>query len=705
VRRVFHYPQVLDIPADEDFQFCHESGTVCALFPVECDWSAMQAATIVMNLLSTNTASPQNISGNKPGPGVPSFSQAFSDRVSDAPPAENSVPPSTVPEKSLPLATPSIQLSRGIARKNDGHTAMKESQTSQTELGAIAPAGGIPPIASLNPAVQNANPKPQQVKPQKDAGPQTQRTSTLSVTTNAAGSAATPATPGAAEGIANALARAVTGSNADSAIADDAGSVALNLAQSFGGGVAERAGQTVATPIVAALPQASPLAQTAALVAVEKANMVAGQSGPPDASAQSIPNAPDAAAPEGITCESLVALPELLVSRGASGDGASSQRTAPPLSLQVPNETTAPQIPMLPSKPANAPKNANSLPVPRLEPFPSPQPSVPIRISLPPAADSSQQSDTIAAKPITQTHTVEEKTVVGAENSVTKANLAAAGGTPTILTKTAEQGSAGQNGNFQDAKQYKEPNAPAANSASCENQNLGETTADVDPKTTTAAQSISGSPEKAVPTLAVARTANPNASADVVPIQTSISPNPAVSEHGPGQPSAKDPTIDDSPRDTSPGALQNPNIPDLHPTQGISNAQISGNTAQSEIHISLRGDKLGAVELHAQVTGEQVGAAIVVEKKDAHAALAVELPALQQALTDKNLRVEHIWLTQGSLDATAGDSGNASGQQPRGNAGKNFAAAQREEAPSPFAAGVTMTDRIFDDGGHLSVRA
>src|ERR1700739_4860623 len=106
VRRFFHYPQVLDIPADEDFQFCHESGIACALFPVECDWSAMQAATIVMNLLSTNTASPQNISATKPAPGASSFAQAFSDKVSDAPPAENSVTPPAVPEKSLPLAPP-----------------------------------------------------------------------------------------------------------------------------------------------------------------------------------------------------------------------------------------------------------------------------------------------------------------------------------------------------------------------------------------------------------------------------------------------------------------------------------------------------------------------------------------------------------------------------------------------------------------------
>ena len=52
-----------------------------------------------------------------------------------------------------------------------------------------------------------------------------------------------------------------------------------------------------------------------------------------------------------------------------------------------------------------------------------------------------------------------------------------------------------------------------------------------------------------------------------------------------------------------------------------------------------------------------------MEKRDAHSILAVELPALQQALSEKSLRVEQVALFQGTLDLNHSQSGKDAEQQ------------------------------------------
>jgi flagellar hook-length control protein FliK len=180
--------------------------------------------------------------------------------------------------------------------------------------------------------------------------------------------------------------------------------------------------------------------------------------------------------------------------------------------------------------------------------------------------------------------------------------------------------------------------------------------------------------------------------------------NSLANEHAAGQTMTKDTAPQTQSVDAPPRGVQLTNDPSLHETRGITSVQIAGNAAQSEIHLAMQADKLGAVELHAQVAGEQVGAALVVEKKEAHAALAAELPELQQALAEKNLRVEHVWLTQGSLHATSGDAGNAAGQQFRNHPGSPYVAEREEDSGTAFAAGAIETEGIFDERGHLSVR-
>src|SRR5262249_29676532 len=83
----------------------------------------------------------------------------------------------------------------------------------------------------------------------------------------------------------------------------------------------------------------------------------------------------------------------------------------------------------------------------------------------------------------------------------------------------------------------------------------------------------------------------------------------------------------------------------------VSPAQLMQAANHSELRIAMDTDKLGAVELRAHLSGDEVGAAIAVERRDAHAVLAVELPALQQSLNEKQLRVEQVTLLHGSFTA------------------------------------------------------
>ena len=78
-------------------------------------------------------------------------------------------------------------------------------------------------------------------------------------------------------------------------------------------------------------------------------------------------------------------------------------------------------------------------------------------------------------------------------------------------------------------------------------------------------------------------------------------------------------------------------------------SHLVGKLGQSEMNIAMQGDALGAVQVHTHVSGDQVGAAITVERHDVHTLLINDLPALHQAFSDRQLRLENVSLSQGSL--------------------------------------------------------
>jgi flagellar hook-length control protein FliK len=139
-------------------------------------------------------------------------------------------------------------------------------------------------------------------------------------------------------------------------------------------------------------------------------------------------------------------------------------------------------------------------------------------------------------------------------------------------------------------------------------------------------------------------------------------------------------------------------------------------SGQSEMNIAMQGELLGAVQVRAHVTGDQVGAAITVERHETHAFLNNDLPALHQALNDRQLQLEKVSVDHGSAVGWSGAAAGGSGQQQSQNGSQQRSlysgSAAREQASialmnSTFADTTDTTDTrvAFDSDGRLSVRA
>jgi len=216
------------------------------------------------------------------------------------------------------------------------------------------------------------------------------------------------------------------------------------------------------------------------------------------------------------------------------------------------------------------------------------------------------------------------------------------------------------------------------------------------------------SPTQSAPDFSQALSSANNVKADLAstaPSSASLIPAPTTtsSEHASTVPTLTPPST--APTQTS------LNFANSEPanTRTVNDAQLVQAAGHSEMRIAMQTDKLGAIELHARVTGDEVGAAITVEKRDAHTVLSIELPTLQQALSEKQLRVDQIALTQGSLSSTAGGASAYTQQGEHGTSQRpqlnNFA--NRLGSPNAATRLFTTTEQAgaFDSRGRLSVHA
>lgn len=149
--------------------------------------------------------------------------------------------------------------------------------------------------------------------------------------------------------------------------------------------------------------------------------------------------------------------------------------------------------------------------------------------------------------------------------------------------------------------------------------------------------------------------------------------------------------------------------------QVTSSVQLLEKLGRSEMNIALQAEALGAVQVHAHVSGDQVGASITVDRHDVHALLASDLPSLHQALGDRQLRFDSISLQHSTLlGAGAGAGDNAARQQsqqggssPTPFQGDSLAGASIAAPPMLNWETTTIAEArpIFDSQGRLSVRA
>ncbi|MGH9505447.1 MAG: flagellar hook-length control protein FliK [Terriglobales bacterium] len=125
---------------------------------------------------------------------------------------------------------------------------------------------------------------------------------------------------------------------------------------------------------------------------------------------------------------------------------------------------------------------------------------------------------------------------------------------------------------------------------------------------------------------------------------------------------------------------------------------------RSEMRVAVQTESMGTLQLHAVLDSGRVGASISVVGHEAHTLLSNELPALQQVLTDQNLRIDHLTVINSPMSSGAGggDAHNfQSGEfnHPQGRDARWY-------SPAPVAA-ILAADALApaDVRRRLSVRA
>jgi len=88
-------------------------------------------------------------------------------------------------------------------------------------------------------------------------------------------------------------------------------------------------------------------------------------------------------------------------------------------------------------------------------------------------------------------------------------------------------------------------------------------------------------------------------------------------------------------------------------------ARLVAGVAQSEMHIGLRTQAFGSVEVHTVVRDSQVGLTVGSERGDLRSLLAPEVSGLQTSFRQQDLRFDNIHFLETSAGTTAGFSGGA----------------------------------------------
>jgi len=140
----------------------------------------------------------------------------------------------------------------------------------------------------------------------------------------------------------------------------------------------------------------------------------------------------------------------------------------------------------------------------------------------------------------------------------------------------------------------------------------------------------------------------------------------------------------------------------------INAATFSQGRDQIEMKVAIRTDALGPLELHTVLKGDRLGAAINVQNPETHLLLASELPALHQALSNQNLRLDQVSILNNFTHGGHPGAQGGSGSRP-GNSSYHSGPAWQPGAPQgDLEPGAAPELDIFESEirqGRLSVRA
>ena len=98
----------------------------------------------------------------------------------------------------------------------------------------------------------------------------------------------------------------------------------------------------------------------------------------------------------------------------------------------------------------------------------------------------------------------------------------------------------------------------------------------------------------------------------------------------------------------------------------IQSARVLERMRQSEMRVGLNSDGFGSIELHARVNQDQVGASIATSHTELRAAMMAEMPSLEHAIAQHQLRLDSLNVDSGpntQTGNTGGNGGNPSGSR------------------------------------------
>ena len=125
-----------------------------------------------------------------------------------------------------------------------------------------------------------------------------------------------------------------------------------------------------------------------------------------------------------------------------------------------------------------------------------------------------------------------------------------------------------------------------------------------------------------------------------------------------------------------------PSNSDTLPGAQISQAHLFGGAGGAEMRISINTDTLGPIELQATSEKDRIGAVIAAAKPETQELLTNELPTLQQALSERNVQIQQLTISQGAL---AGGMSGRGGYSQSPDAWQRQAAANYWRSPSETA--------------------